>query len=135
MLSGKKILLIIGGGIAAYKCLDLIRRIRERDASVQVILTKSAIQFVTPLSVATLSGEAVLGDLFDLTRESEIGHIELSRSADIILVAPATANLIAKMAHGLDPKHTFNIHPALLSQLNGKFGGNFEKIEERCRFE
>ena len=101
ILSGKKILLIISGGIAAYKSLDLIRRIRERDASVQVILTNSAIQFITPLSVATLSGEPVLGDLFDLTRESEIGHIELSRSADIILVAPATANLIAKMAHGL----------------------------------
>ena len=97
----KRILLIIGGGIAAYKCLDLIRRTRERGIGVQVILTRAGEQFVTPLSLASISGNKVMSDLFDLTDETEIGHIELSRSADLILVAPATADLMARMASGI----------------------------------
>jgi phosphopantothenoylcysteine decarboxylase/phosphopantothenate--cysteine ligase len=101
MLTGKRILLIIGGGISAYKSLDLIRKLREREATVTPILTSSATEFVTPLSVAALSGCKVYGDLFDLTNEAEMGHIQLSRSADLVVVAPATADLMAKMAHGL----------------------------------
>jgi len=101
LLTGKKILLIISGGIAAYKCLELIRLIKKQGASVQVILTKSGGQFVTPLSVASLSGEKVFSDLFDLTDEVEIGHIELSRSADLVVVAPASADILARMANGL----------------------------------
>ncbi|MFG1296201.1 bifunctional phosphopantothenoylcysteine decarboxylase/phosphopantothenate--cysteine ligase CoaBC [Xanthobacter variabilis] len=101
MLAGQRILLIIGGGIAAYKCLDLIRRLKERGATVRAILTTAAQQFVTPLSVGALSGERVFCDLFDLTAEHDIGHIRLSREADMVVVAPATADLIAKMAHGL----------------------------------
>ncbi len=100
-MQGKSILLIIGGGIAAYKTLDLIRRAHERGARVRAILTEAAQQFVTPLSVAALAGEKVLTDLFDLKDETEIGHIRLSREADIIIVAPATANLLARMAHGM----------------------------------
>ena len=100
MLTGKRVLLIIGGGIAAYKCLDLIRRLREMGAGVRVILTKAGAQFVTPLSLASLSGEKVMGELFDLTDETEIGHIQLSRSADLLVVAPATADILAKMATG-----------------------------------
>ena len=101
MLAGRRILLIIGGGIAAYKALDLIRRLRERGARVVPVLTEAGAQFVTPLSVAALAGEAVHRDLFDLTTEAEMGHIQLSRSADLIVVAPATADLMAKMAQGL----------------------------------
>ena len=100
-LSGKRILLIIGGGIAAYKTLELIRRLREREIAVRVVMTAAAQQFVTPLSVASLSGERVFADLFSLTDEAEIGHIELSRAADLLVVAPATADLLAKMTHGL----------------------------------
>ncbi|MGJ8602530.1 MAG: bifunctional phosphopantothenoylcysteine decarboxylase/phosphopantothenate--cysteine ligase CoaBC [Marivita sp.] len=101
MLSGKRILLIIGGGIAAYKSLDLIRRLRERGAAVTPVMTRAAIEFVTPLSVSALAGEKVYTDLFDLTDEAEMGHIQLSRVADLVLVAPATADLMAKMAQGL----------------------------------
>ena len=101
MLSGKRILLIIGGGIAAFKNLDLIRRLRERGADVTPVLTRSGTEFVTPLSVAALSGSKVYTDLFNLTDEAEMGHIQLSRSADLIVVAPATADLMAKMAQGL----------------------------------
>ena len=101
MLSGKRILLIIGGGIAAFKSLDLIRRLRERGADVTPVLTRAGTEFVTPLSVAALSGSKVYTDLFDLTDEAEMGHIQLSRSADLIVVAPATADLMAKMAQGL----------------------------------
>ena len=97
----KRILLIIGGGIAAYKCLELIRRLRERGASVRVVMTAAAQHFVTPLSVSALTNEPVFTDLFNLDDEREIGHIRLSRDADLILVAPATADLIAKMANGL----------------------------------
>lgn len=100
MLAGKRILLIIGGGIAAYKALDLTRRLRERGASVTPVLTRAAEEFVTPLSVSALAGRKVFRDLFDLTAEAEMGHIELSRSADLIVVAPATADLMAKMASG-----------------------------------
>ena len=100
-LSSKRVLLIIGGGIAAYKALELIREIAKRGGSVRAILTKAGAEFVTPLSVASLSGEKVFTDLFSLTDEAEMGHIELSRSADLVVVAPATADLLAKMAHGL----------------------------------
>jgi phosphopantothenoylcysteine decarboxylase/phosphopantothenate--cysteine ligase len=100
MLAGKRILLIIGGGIAAFKSLDLIRRLRERGAEVVPVLTKSAEEFVTPLSVSALAAQKVYRDLFDLTDEAEMGHIELSRAADLIVVAPATADLMAKMAGG-----------------------------------
>ncbi|HYM32440.1 MAG TPA: bifunctional phosphopantothenoylcysteine decarboxylase/phosphopantothenate--cysteine ligase CoaBC [Candidatus Cybelea sp.] len=101
MLSGKRILLIIAGGIAAYKALELIRRIKERGASVRCILTKAGAQFVTPLSVSALSGDKVYGDLFSLTDEAEMGHIQLSRDADLLVVAPATADIVARMASGL----------------------------------
>jgi phosphopantothenoylcysteine decarboxylase/phosphopantothenate--cysteine ligase len=100
-VNGKSILLIIGGGIAAYKSLDLIRRAREGGARVRAVLTPNAQQFVTPLSVATLCEQPVFTDLFDLKDETEIGHIRLSREADLIIIAPATANLLAKMANGL----------------------------------
>ncbi|WP_171239857.1 bifunctional phosphopantothenoylcysteine decarboxylase/phosphopantothenate--cysteine ligase CoaBC [Ruegeria sp. HKCCA5491] len=101
MLASKRILLIIGGGIAAYKSLDLIRRLKERGASVTPVLTRAAEEFVTPLSVSALAGEKVYRDLFDLTDEAEMGHIQLSRSANLIVVAPATADLMGKMAGGL----------------------------------
>jgi len=101
MLTSKRILLIIGGGIAAFKSLDLIRRLRERGAEVTPVLTRAGTQFVTPLSVSALAGRKVFSDLFDLTDEAEMGHIELSRSADLIVVAPATADLMAKMAQGI----------------------------------
>ena len=100
-LSGKSILLVIGGGIAAYKALDLIRRLRERGATVRPVMTDGAKAFVTPLSVSSLAGMAVHTELFSLTDEAAMGHIELSRAADLVVVAPATANLMAKLAHGL----------------------------------
>jgi len=100
-MNGKSILLVIGGGIAAYKSLDLIRRARERGARVRAVLTASAQQFVTPLAVSTLCEEKAFTELFDLKDETEIGHIQLSREADIVIVAPATANLLARMANGL----------------------------------
>lgn len=100
-LAGKRILLIIGGGIAAYKALELIRDFRKRGASVRAILTKAGAEFVTPLSIASLTGDKCYTDLFSLTDEAEMGHIELSRDADLLIVAPATADLLAKMAHGL----------------------------------
>ncbi len=94
-------MLIVGGGIAAYKGLDLIRRLRDAGASVRCILTRAGAQFVTPLSLAALSGDKVYDDLFSLTDEAEMGHIELSRDADLLVVAPATADLLARMAAGL----------------------------------
>ncbi|MGB8274243.1 MAG: bifunctional phosphopantothenoylcysteine decarboxylase/phosphopantothenate--cysteine ligase CoaBC, partial [Alphaproteobacteria bacterium] len=99
-LGGKRILLVISGGIAAYKGLDLIRRLRERGASVRCVLTSGGARFVTALSVAALSEQKVYGDLFSLTDESEMGHIRLSREADLVVVAPASADLIARMAMG-----------------------------------
>lgn len=100
-LSGKRVLLIIGGGIAAYKSLDLIRRLRERGAAVRCVMTSAAQQFVTPLSVGALSADHVFTDLFDRQDEHDVGHIRLSREADLIVVAPATADLMAKLASGL----------------------------------
>jgi phosphopantothenoylcysteine decarboxylase / phosphopantothenate---cysteine ligase len=101
MLHGRRILLIISGGIAAYKSLDLIRRLRERGARVRCILTAGAQQFITPLSAAALSGEKVYTDLFSLTDESEMGHLRLAQESDLLVVAPASADLLAKMAGGL----------------------------------
>lgn len=101
MLAGKRILLIIGGGIAAYKALDLTRQLRRAGASVTPVLTRAAEEFVTPLSASALAAEKVYRDLFDLTDEAEMGHIELSRAADLVVVAPATADLMGKMAGGL----------------------------------
>ncbi|MCC5955507.1 MAG: bifunctional phosphopantothenoylcysteine decarboxylase/phosphopantothenate--cysteine ligase CoaBC [Natronohydrobacter sp.] len=100
MLATKRVTLIIGGGIAAYKCLDLIRQLRAAGASVTPVLTRAATQFVTPMSVAALAGSQVYQDLFDLKDEAEMGHIQLSRASDLIVVAPATADLMAKMVGG-----------------------------------
>jgi phosphopantothenoylcysteine decarboxylase/phosphopantothenate--cysteine ligase len=100
-LSGRRLLLIVGGGVAAYKSLDLVRRLRERGARVRVVMTGAAKQFVTALSFASLSGERVYDDLFSQADEQEMGHIRLSREADLVVVAPATAHLIARMAQGL----------------------------------
>lgn len=97
----RSILLIIGGGIAAYKCLELIRRLKDRGIATRAILTKAGEQFVTPLAVSSLAGERCFTDLFSLTDEADIGHIALSRSTDLLVVAPATADLMAKMATGL----------------------------------
>ena len=99
-MRGNSVLLIIGGGIAAYKSLELIRRLKERGANVRAILTRAGAEFVTPLSIGSLTGEKVFQDLFSLTDEAEMGHIQLSRSADLVVVAPATADLMAKLANG-----------------------------------
>lgn len=101
MLHNRRILLIISGGIAAYKSLDLIRRLREAGAAVRCVLTEGGAKFVTPLSVAALSEDHVYCDLWSLTDENQMGHIRLSREADLVLVAPASANVIARMAQGL----------------------------------
>lgn len=100
-MSGKSILLIVGGGIAAYKSLELVRRLAERGIKTRAILTKAGAEFITPLSLSALTGEKVYTDLFSLTDEAEMGHIQLSRSADLVVVAPSTADLMAKMANGL----------------------------------
>src|SRR5579859_6279129 len=96
----KRVLLIVGGGVAAYKTLELVRLLRKAGVAVRPILTAAGARFVTPLSLAALAEDAVRSDLFSLGDEAEMGHIELSRSADIVLVAPATADLMAKAAHG-----------------------------------
>ncbi len=101
MLADKHILLIVGGGIAAFKSLDLVRRLREQVAQVTPVLTKAGAEFVTPLSLSALSASKVYQDLFNLTDEAEMGHIELSRAADLVVVVPTTADLMAKMAGGL----------------------------------
>jgi len=101
VVEGKKVLLVVGGGVAAYKCLELIRRLRERGAGVRCLLTEAGGQFVTPLSLSALSEDKVYAHLFSLTDESEMGHIRLSREADLVLVAPATADIMAKMAAGM----------------------------------
>lgn len=101
MLANRRILLIISGGIAAFKSLDLIRRLKEQGALVTPVMTAAAENFITPLSVSALAGQKVFKDLFDLTQECEMGHIELSRSAELIVVAPASADIMAKMAAGL----------------------------------
>ncbi|MFN3293875.1 MAG: bifunctional phosphopantothenoylcysteine decarboxylase/phosphopantothenate--cysteine ligase CoaBC [Gemmobacter sp.] len=100
MIAGKRILLIVGGGIAAFKTPDLIRKLREGGAEVVPVLTRAGAQFVTPLTLAALAGHKVHQDLFDLTEEAEMGHIQLSRAADLVVVAPCTADLMAKMAGG-----------------------------------
>ena len=100
-LSGKRVLLVIAGGIAAYKCLDLIRRLRESGAQVRCILTRAGAEFVTPLSVETLAGGTAFTDTLALTADSDIAHIRLGQEADIVVVAPATADIMAKMAHGI----------------------------------
>ncbi len=100
-LADRRVLLVITGGIAAYKSLDLIRRLRERGASVRAILTDAAARFVTPLSVQTLTGDTVYSDMFSLTDESEMGHLRLAQDADLVVVAPATADMLAKMAAGI----------------------------------
>ena len=100
-VAGKRVLLIIGGGIAAYKCLDLIRRLRERGFAVRCVMTEAAQQFITPLSVGALSADHVFLNLFDRADEHDVGHIRLSREADLVVVAPATADLMAKLANGL----------------------------------
>ena len=101
MLSGKRIVLIIGGGIAAYKSLDLIRRLRERGASVRVVMTEAARAFVTPLSAQALAASRVLTELLDPSEEFDVGHVRLARDCDLVIVAPATADLMAKAAAGL----------------------------------
>ena len=101
MSNGKKVLLIISGGISAYKSLELIRELKVRNIKVRCILTTAGSQFVTPLSVEALTGDKVYQDLFSLTEKNEMGHIELSRDADLIVIAPATANIIAKMRAGI----------------------------------
>jgi phosphopantothenoylcysteine decarboxylase/phosphopantothenate--cysteine ligase len=99
-LAGQRVLLIVAGGIAAYKALELVRLLRRADVAVRCVLTRGGERFVTPLSLAALSGDKVYQDLFSLTDESEMGHIELSRDADLLVVAPATADLMAKAANG-----------------------------------
>ena len=101
MVSGKQVLLIVGGGIAAYKALELVRLLRKRGIAVRAVLTKAGEEFVTPLSLSALTEDKIYTDLFSLTDEAEMGHIQLSRSADLILVAPATADMLAKMRAGL----------------------------------
>ena len=100
-LNNKKVLLIICGGIAAYKSLELIRILRKNNNKIKTVLTKSGKEFVTPLSITSLSNEKVYTDIFDYKNESEIDHISLSRWADVILIAPATANTISKISNGL----------------------------------
>jgi phosphopantothenoylcysteine decarboxylase / phosphopantothenate---cysteine ligase len=112
----KRVLLIIGGGIAAYKSLDLIRRLKERCIAVRCILTKAAEQFVTPLSASALVGERIFTDLFDLAGEFDVGHIRLAREADLIVIAPATADLMAKMAGG----HADDLATAVLLATTAK---------------
>ena len=97
-LKNKKILVIIGGGISAYKSLDLIRLLKKKQVEIKTVLTKSGKEFVTPLSLASLAGAKAYEDIFDVNNESEIDHISLSRWADIILIAPATANTISKLS-------------------------------------
>jgi phosphopantothenoylcysteine decarboxylase/phosphopantothenate--cysteine ligase len=101
MLAGKRILLIVTGGIAAFKIPELVRRLREREAKVRCILTKGGAQFVTPLTLQALTEDKVYSELFSLTDESEMGHIRLSREADLVVVAPATADVMARMAAGI----------------------------------
>ncbi len=100
VLAGKRVLLIVSGGIAAYKSLELIRRLRDKGAAVRCVLTRAGAEFVPPLSLSALSGDKVYGELFSLTDEAEMGHIQLSRAADLLVVAPASADLLAKMAQG-----------------------------------
>src|ERR1700756_4227687 len=101
MLNGKRILMIVAGGIAAFKAQELVRLLRKRDASVRCVLTAAGAKFVTPMALQALTEDRVYTDLFSLTDESEMGHIQLSRDADLLVVAPATANILARMAAGM----------------------------------
>ncbi|HXE16845.1 MAG TPA: bifunctional phosphopantothenoylcysteine decarboxylase/phosphopantothenate--cysteine ligase CoaBC [Stellaceae bacterium] len=142
-LSNRRVLLVITGGIAAYKSLDLIRRLRERGASVRAILTDAATRFVTPLSVQTLTGDRVYSDIFSLTDESEMGHLRLAQDADLVLVAPATADMLAKMAAGiaddlastalLATDRPILVAPAMNHRmwLNGATRANMARLEAR----
>jgi len=115
MLNGKRILLIVAGGIAAFKAQELVRKLRSRGASVRCVLTEAGAKFVTPLSLQALTEDRVYSDLFSLTDESEMGHIQLSRDADLLVVAPATANLLARMTAGLADdlaQRDAAVHPA-----------------------
>jgi phosphopantothenoylcysteine decarboxylase/phosphopantothenate--cysteine ligase len=112
----KRVLLVIGGGIAAYKSLDLIRRLKERGIAVRCILTKAAEHFVTPLSAGAIVGERVFTDLFDAGSEFDVGHIRLARETDLVVVAPATADLMAKMAGG----HANDLATAVLLATDAK---------------
>ena len=112
----KRVLLIISGGIAAYKSLDLIRRLKERGYVVRAIMTKAAREFITPLSVGALCGERAFTDLFDPDSEFDVGHIRLARECDLVVVAPATADLMAKMANG----HADDLASAILLATNRK---------------
>ena len=131
----KKILLIVSGGIAAYRSLDLIREIKRRGDDVTCVLTKSATKFVQPLSFASLSQNKVYTDLFDIENESKIGHIKLSRDADLIVLAPATANILAKMVHGVSDSLATSIllannKPLLIApSMNVKMWNNPATIE------
>src|SRR5882672_603616 len=116
MLQSKRILLLIGGGIAAYKSLDLIRRLKEHGATVRSILTRAAHEFVTPVSVGAVAGEAAFDNLFDPKTEFDVGHIRLSRETDLIVVAPATADLMAKLAGG----HANDLATAVLLATTAK---------------
>jgi phosphopantothenoylcysteine decarboxylase/phosphopantothenate--cysteine ligase len=100
-MDGKRILLIVAGGIAAYKTPDLVRRLREKGASVRCVLTKGGEQFITPLTLSAVSGQPVHQDIFSLTEESEMGHIRLAKEADLVIIAPATADILARMAAGM----------------------------------
>ena len=124
MLTGKKILLIITGGIAAYKSLELVRRLKERGVKVTPVMTKAAENFVTPMSVSALAQEKVYNELFDLTDEAEMGHIELSRSSDLIVVVPESADFIAKTATG----HPSNRARPAITDLP-KFFPNSKKLD------
>src|SRR5579883_2966694 len=117
LLRGRRILLIIAGGIAAYKSLELIRRLRERGAAVRAVMTAAATRFITPLSVASLSEDKVYTDLWSLTDESEMGHIRLVREADLVVAAPATADLIARMAAGLACDKPVLLAPAMNAKM------------------
>src|SRR6185436_19040800 len=114
--ASRRILLVISGGIAAYKSIDLIRRLRERGYAVRVVMTKAAQQFVTPMSIGAIAGERAYTDLFDQTSEFDVGHIRLARANDLIVVAPATADLMAKMANG----HADDLATAVLLATNRK---------------
>ena len=133
----QRVLLIIGGGIAAYKAPELVRRLRDHGLGVRCLLTSAAAQFVAPLSLASVSGEHVYENLFDLTDEAEMGHIQLSRDADLILVAPATADIMARMAHGTanDLASTTLLatdKPVMIAPRHGAFADYTDSTAYRC---
>ena len=131
MSASRSVLLIIGGGIAAYKMLEVIRRLKDRGIASRCIVTKAGEQFVTPLTVSSLAGERCFTDLFSLTDEADIGHIQLSRQADLVVVCPATADLMAKMAAGIAD----DLGTTLILATDNDFGvGGAETSFYRLRF-